>query len=1056
MDIEDPSMKEKLAGCIDTVVRDHMVLNRDYVDLLAAADLADFNHLWQCNMGQVVRTMTERSVRRLLVELDRVYPQVSFGSWNEVSVDCPTTLGIVWVPDSPLPSSSSSAGASSAASSVSSVATEFCCNHTSGSCDAVPVGSCSTATYALESTCNADCGFCCGYGACTGATTDECGAASSEAMFYTGPTALTECQSACHVCGDGVETLPEECDDWNTYDGDGCSATCTDEYCCNADTYTCNLATLGCVGGAESSSSVGADSFSTQAACVTYCLCGNNIQDAGEECDDGNKVNGDGCSATCVQEYCCNSGAHLCSEAAGACSPVPNYAGLQACQLACNCGNGSVEPTLGEECDDGNADNTDACTDSCLWAVCGDTFTQPLGADANPGGGDDEACDTGGNSATCDNDCTAPACNDGIWNVPAGEACDGGADCIDCVLQGYCCTPGTPSYTCPVGNSDTCIDPGEQLFSGPYGESNCSASCGASCGNDYLDAGEECDDGNTNDLDGCSSMCETEIYCCEYGTCSTGTVPPYYCYGAGYPDAASCEAECTYCGDGTLVVAAGEECDEGDWNDNDGCSPYCTLEYCCDSVNHSCSKPDPWSCDWENFYSDATGCDVGCAYCGDGVKMGLEQCDDGAANSNTVVDACRLNCRNAYCGDGVQDTGEVCDTAVNSLTCDSDCTAPLCGDGLMNAAAGEECDDGGTVNGDGCTSLCKDEGYCCEQANSYACTGVTTRATCMDPGEVFYEGDSLNCSYSCNPYCGNSYTDAGEECDDGNYNDGDGCTYDCTLKYCCLPDYSCSAMTPAACSAANGTFFGGYGAQSYCNYVCQSCGNGNFEPALGEECDDGNDDNSDACTNACRNADCGDGYTWYGYEQCDDANLLNTDACLNTCLTATCGDSYIRTGVEECDDGNAVNDDGCSACKVDVYCCSTVTALCSETTEPRSTCTSGVYSTVKSTCEASCGVVDALFCDPNKACFGYPGDSTFCSNPVVCGEVGSPGWDCDWNCNGAGALGDGNYARCMGAYKCACLKGGGSKDVTEFLTCYPSGSNDMILLNTCITTYCSP
>ena len=232
------------------------------------------------------------------------------------------------------------------------------------------------------------------------------------------------------------------------------------------------------------------------------------------------------------------------------------------------------------------------------------------------------------------------------------------------------------------------------------------------------------------------------------------------------------------------------------------------------------------------------------------------------------------------------------------------------------------------------------------------------------------------------------------------------------------------------------------------------CGDGLRQ--TGEECDDGNDDNSDACTNACRNADCGDGYTWYGYEQCDDANLLNTDACLNTCLTATCGDSYIRTGVEECDDGNAVNDDGCSACKVDVYCCSTVTALCSETTEPRSTCTSGVYSTVKSTCEASCGVVDALFCDPNKACFGYPGDSTFCSNPVVCGEVGSPGWDCDWNCNGAGALGDGNYARCMGAYKCACLKGGGSKDVTEFLTCYPSGSNDMILLNTCITTYCSP
>src|SRR5512132_4160439 len=33
-------------------------------------------------------------------------------------------------------------------------------------------------------------------------------------------------------------------------------------------------------------------------------VCGDGVIDAGEECDDGNVVGGDGCSATCVFEGC--------------------------------------------------------------------------------------------------------------------------------------------------------------------------------------------------------------------------------------------------------------------------------------------------------------------------------------------------------------------------------------------------------------------------------------------------------------------------------------------------------------------------------------------------------------------------------------------------------------------------------------------------------------------------------------------------------------------------------------------------------------------------------
>ncbi|MBU3904562.1 MAG: DUF4215 domain-containing protein [Nanoarchaeota archaeon] len=31
-------------------------------------------------------------------------------------------------------------------------------------------------------------------------------------------------------------------------------------------------------------------------------ICGNNIKEIGERCDDGNNVDGDGCSSTCTVE----------------------------------------------------------------------------------------------------------------------------------------------------------------------------------------------------------------------------------------------------------------------------------------------------------------------------------------------------------------------------------------------------------------------------------------------------------------------------------------------------------------------------------------------------------------------------------------------------------------------------------------------------------------------------------------------------------------------------------------------------------------------------------
>lgn len=92
--------------------------------------------------------------------------------------------------------------------------------------------------------------------------------------------------------------------------------------------------------------------------------------------------------------------------------------------------------------------------------------------------------------------------------------------------------------------------------------------------------------------------------------------------------------------------------------------------------------------------------------CGNGVVELDEQCDDGEANSDTVPDACRTDCRVAHCADGVLDpgAGEECDDGSNNSAepnaCRDTCLLPACGDGTQDQ--GEACDDGNTMWGDTC------------------------------------------------------------------------------------------------------------------------------------------------------------------------------------------------------------------------------------------------------------------------------------------------------------------------------------------------------------------
>jgi len=122
--------------------------------------------------------------------------------------------------------------------------------------------------------------------------------------------------------------------------------------------------------------------------------------------------------------------------------------------------------------------------------------------------------------------------------------------------------------------------------------------------------------------------------------------------------------------------------------------------------------------------------------CGDGFlsSSGVERCDDGAANSDVVPDACRTDCLEARCGDGVIDSNETCDdgNTVDGDACPGECKQAFCGDNIL--APQEVCDDGNLDSGDGCRGDCQ-----------------KTEA------------------------CGDAITDVGEDCDDGNDNPADGC-----------------------------------------------------------------------------------------------------------------------------------------------------------------------------------------------------------------------------------------------------------------------------------------
>jgi cysteine-rich repeat protein len=117
------------------------------------------------------------------------------------------------------------------------------------------------------------------------------------------------------------------------------------------------------------------------------------------------------------------------------------------------------------------------------------------------------------------------------------------------------------------------------------------------CGNEILEAGEGCDDGNTEPCDGCSPACVVEFGCGDGSVCGAEE-----CDDANGATCDGCSPTCILevCGDGLLCPGLGEQCDDANTDPCDGCSPTCTDEVCGNGVldcAEECDDANPVACD---------------------------------------------------------------------------------------------------------------------------------------------------------------------------------------------------------------------------------------------------------------------------------------------------------------------------------------------------------------------------------------------------------------------------------------------------------------------------
>jgi cysteine-rich repeat protein len=363
-------------------------------------------------------------------------------------------------------------------------------------------------------------------------------------------------------------------------------------------------------------------------------------------------------------------------------------------------------------------------------------------------------CEVGG--------CVARECCDNS-DCGDGQLCDAGSCAAGCSAgtcpDGYQCQDGRCAGACTSGCSwvEDC-----------WWEQTVIEECGGPIPGDTCLHGhqEQCDVSEC-DPDTCTPIAGGACRCGSSDDCPSG----YSCAG-GY---CSLDAFC----------AADLECPQGAVCRGGRCAQSCSLSGCDSYWNPHDYEVCESSCLNQTLPSgcDASGgsCTAGCgeSCSGETVNCSCVQDSDCQAGHTCLEGLCLLGEVTSFarCGDSVTQFPEQCDDggSVGGDGCSANCLSDeTCGNGVLDMLAGEECDDGNSFSDDGCTATCEAEG--CGD-------GILQSDEACDDGNLI-DGDGCSADCLSDETCGNGVTDtaAGEECDSGAQAGSYGCAADCTVS----------------------------------------------------------------------------------------------------------------------------------------------------------------------------------------------------------------------------------------------------------------------------------
>ncbi len=424
---------------------------------------------------------------------------------------------------------------------------------------------------------------------------------------------------------------------------------------------------------------------SLQFVCEGAPVCGNSSVSGAETCDDGNAIAGDGCSTTCQTEPGCSC-------------PTPG----SACTCPCTTRQWS---TLGA----GNNEYMYCSAPTVGWTTartnCQSAGTSWDLATVNSAAENTHIATNGGTFTVWlgYNDCeTTGACGNGL------------------TVEGtFSWVGGTSSYTNWAGgqpdNAGSALNnPGQDCATmarsgGTWSDAACSTNTGyvcegpALCGNGVIGGSEACDDGNTANADGCSQGCTVEDgYTCT-GTPSTCTA---ICTGGVWHRQALSTGNTTeyfFCNTTVTRTAANTNCG----NLGSGWSLVKIVDTTENTFVDGLSTQTLWT-GLNDIASEGT------YVWADSSALGAYT-NWAATNPTGGV---TLNCVAQLNGGTWDDLG--CLTN-NRYVCEG---PPICGNGI--GVPSETCDDGNTINGDGCSASCVVEsGYSCTVGSNSSAGGAS-------------------------------------------------------------------------------------------------------------------------------------------------------------------------------------------------------------------------------------------------------------------------------------------------------------------------------------------